>query len=80
MNFRQAISMQILAYCHDKNMSLNELCKVADVPISTLKNILNGESQNPGVLTLRAILNGLGVDIVEFFQDVEALMQREIEV
>lgn len=34
---------------------------------STLKNILNGNSKNPGIVTIKIICDGLNITIKDFF-------------
>lgn len=71
MNFREALSIELLRCCRDRGLSLPALAKAADVPISTLKNIVSGQSANPGILTLAALCRGLGVDLAEFISAAE---------
>lgn len=71
MNFREALSIELLRRCRDRGLSLPALAKAADVPISTLKNIVSGQSANPGILTLAALCQGLEVDLAEFIAAAE---------
>lgn len=71
MDFREAISIELLRHCRDKGLSLPALGKAADVPLSTLKNIVAGNSANPGILTLAALCDGLDVDLAEFIATAE---------
>lgn len=71
MNFREAISIELLRRCRDCGLSLPALAKAADVPISTLKNIISGQSVNPGILTLAALCRGLDTDLAEFIAAAE---------
>jgi len=57
-------------------MAVNALARISAVPPSTLKNIVNGVSKNPGVVTIKKICDGLDVDIIEFFNTKEF---RELE-
>lgn len=63
---RLAIGIELLVRCHDLGLTPGQLAARADVPLSTLKNILDGHSRNPGVLTLHALCGGLGVPLAEF--------------
>lgn len=71
MDFRTAISIELLRHCRDRGLSLPALAKAAEVPLSTLKNIVAGNSANPGILTLAALCDGLGVDLAEFIAAAE---------
>ena len=48
-------------------MAINALARSAGIPPSTVKNILNGASKNPGVVTIKMICDGFGISLTEFF-------------
>jgi len=62
-----AVAYRLLELCRDHELSLNDLARVSDVPLSTIKNILNGASRNPGITTINKICAGLGITLAEFF-------------
>ena len=43
----------------------------AGVSPSTLKSILYGKSQNPGVVTIKMLCDGLEISLAEFFSGPE---------
>jgi transcriptional regulator with XRE-family HTH domain len=49
------------------------------VPPSTIKNILYGKSQNPGIVTIKMLCDGLGISLTEFF-DTEEFRNLEQEI
>lgn len=49
----------------------NGLSNIAAVPQATIKSILNGESQNPGVVTIKKLCDGLEITLGEFFSTSE---------
>ena len=51
----------------------------AGIPPSTVKNILNGASKNPGVVTIKMICDGLGISLTEFF-DTDLFKELEQEI
>lgn len=63
----QAVSYRIRVFCKDKKVTPNALSHIAGVPQSTLKSIMNGESKNPGVLTVKKLCDGLDINIYDFF-------------
>ena len=63
-----ALAHRLLELCQAKQWTLNELANAAQVPLTTLKNILNGSSRNPGVITIAKLCQGLGISLAEFFQ------------
>lgn len=60
-------------------MAINALARSAGIPPSTVKNILNGASKNPGVVTIKMICDGLGISIIEFF-DTDEFRELEQEI
>ncbi len=48
-------------------MTPNALSYHAAVPQSTIKSILNNESQNPGIVTIKKLCDGLGISLPDFF-------------
>ncbi len=80
MKTYQAIKERILALCEQKNLTINKLSTISGIPRSTLKNILYGKSQNPGVVTLKILCDGLEVSLTEFFDTaIFRNLEQEIE-
>ncbi|MDE7479379.1 MAG: helix-turn-helix domain-containing protein, partial [Lachnospiraceae bacterium] len=46
----------------------SQLAYCAGMPQSTLKNVMNGSSKNPGIVTIKIICDGFGISLEEFFQ------------
>ena len=67
MNTREAISARIYELCRERNWSPNHLSYVAAVPQATIKSILNGESKNPGAVTIKKLCDGFEITLGEFF-------------
>ena len=65
--------------CEERHITPNALSYIAGVSQSTIKSILNGESKNPGVVTLKKICDGLDITMMEFF-DTEEYRKLEQEV
>jgi len=65
--------------CEERKITPNALSYIAGVSQSTIKSILNGESKNPGVVTLKKICDGLDITMMEFF-DTEEYRKLEQEV
>ena len=55
--------------CDDRRIALNTLANLSAVPPSTLKSIINGDSKNPGIVTIKLLCDGLGISLYEFFDD-----------
>lgn len=79
MTIYEEVVARIRSLCKDRDITINALGYKAGVPQSTLKSIMNGESQNPGIVTLKKICDGLEISISEFF-NTEAFQNLEQEI
>lgn len=79
MNTREYVVKRILELCDEKRLTINGLARLSALPPSTLKNIINGASQNPGVVTLKKICDGLEISMIDFF-DTETFRTIEQEI
>lgn len=53
---------------------------MSGVSQSTIKSILNGESKNPGIVTLKKLCDGLDISIIEFFNTEDfANLEQELK-
>ena len=71
MNTVSAVRDRILQLCEERNMSINKLATLSALPPSSVKNILYGKSQNPKLLTIKMLCDGLGITLGEFFSTPE---------
>lgn len=69
MNTKEAVAKRILELCEERNMAINALATVSGVPPSTIYSMLNEKSQNPGVVSLKKICDGLNISLRDFFND-----------
>ena len=53
MDTREAIARRIRGLCRERGITPNGLSNIAAVPQATIKSILNGESLNPGTVTIK---------------------------
>ena len=67
MNTKEAVAKRILELCEERNMAVNALATVSGVSPSTIYSMLNEKSQNPGVVSLKKLCDGLEISIREFF-------------
>ena len=74
-----AIKNRILQLCGDRNISINKLANICGLPPSSVKNILYGKSNNPKILTVKMICDGLEITLKEFF-DTEEFESLEQEI
>lgn len=68
---REAVAMRIMELCKNRGITPNGLSNTAAVPQATIKSILNGESRNPGVVTIKKLCDGFEITLGEFFSTPE---------
>ena len=66
-----AVKNRILQLCGEQNLTVNRLATLCALPPSSVKAILYGRSQNPKLLTIKMLCDGLGVTLAEFFDTDE---------
>lgn len=73
-----AVRNRILQLCGQREISINKLATISALPPSSIKNILYGKSQNPKLITIKMICDGLDISLGEFFStpEFEALEQE----
>ncbi len=73
-----AVRNRILTLCGEREISIHRLSTLSALPPSSIKNILYGKSQNPKLLTIKMICDGLGITLREFFstEEFDALEQE----
>ena len=74
-----AVRNRILQLCGEREISINKLATICALPPSSIKNILYGKSQNPKLITIKMICDGLEITLGEFF-DTPEFDQLEQEV
>ena len=67
MNTREAVAKRIMCMCKERNITPNGLSYISAVPQSTIKSILNGESANPGIVTIKKLCDGFNITLGDFF-------------
>lgn len=79
MGIYKLVVKRILELCQEREITPNALSYLAGVSQSTIKSILNGESKNPGIVTIKKICDGFEISITDFF-DTEDFKQLEQEI
>ena len=62
-----AVRNRILQLCGEREISINKLATISALPPSSIKNILYGKSQNPKLITIKMICDGLDITLRDFF-------------
>jgi transcriptional regulator with XRE-family HTH domain len=67
----EIVAKRIVQLCRARGITPNGLSYIAGVSQSTIKSILNGESLNPGIVTLKKLCDGFEITLAEFFDTKE---------
>ena len=79
MNTKTAVATRIIQLCDERKLSVNALANLCGLPPSTIYSMLNEKSQNPGIVSIKKICDGLDINLREFF-DSEIFNQLEQEI
>lgn len=80
MNAKEAVAKRIIDLCNQNNIAVNTLANRSGVSPSTVYSMLNEKSQNPGIVSLQKICDGLGITIRQFFDcDIFDNIEQEIK-
>ena len=71
MNTAEAIAYRIRQLCKMRGITPNGLSNLSAVPQSTIKSILNGESQNPGSVTIKKLCDAFEITLGQFYSTPE---------
>lgn len=69
MKTAEAIGKRILDLCKERNITPNKLGTLSGVEPSTITSIFYGKSKNPGIVTIKALCDGLEISLFDFFND-----------
>lgn len=80
MKSREAVVLRILELLQSQNITVNYLATISAVPPTTLKNIIYGETENPGIVTIAKLCDGLEITVKDFFSsELFENLDQEIE-
>lgn len=65
----EAVKNRILELCEKNNITPNKLGTLAGIDPSTITSIFYGKSKNPGILTIKAVCDGLNISLFDFFNE-----------
>ena len=69
MNAKEAVARRIQILCSERGLAINALANLSGVSPSTIYSMLNAKSQNPGIISIQKICDGLEISVREFFDD-----------
>ena len=67
MTTKEAVAQRIIDLCAERNIAVNALANISGVSPSTVYSMLNTKSQNPGVVSIKKICDGLEITVRQFF-------------
>lgn len=78
MNTQQTVAKRIRELCKERGITPNGLSNISGVLQATVKSILNGESKNPGIVSIKKLCDGFEITLGEFFNtpDFDSLEQE----
>lgn len=80
MNTYEAVVFRMKELCKINNLTINGLSYKSGLSQSTLKSITNGESKNPGIVTIKKICDGFDISLYEFFDtDYFKVLEQELQ-
>ena len=71
METSQIIINRITDLCRQRNITVGKLCTNAGATSSTVSDIMNGVTKNPGVITIKKLCDALNMTLGDFFNTEE---------
>ena len=80
MDTREVIANRIREFCKERGITPNGISNLSAVPQATVKSILNGESKNPGTVTIKKLCDAFEITLGEFYNTPEFdALEQEIK-
>ena len=67
MKIKEAVAQRITNLCKERGIAVNALGNLSGVNPSTIYSMLNEKSNNPGIVTIHQVCDGLEISLREFF-------------
>lgn len=67
LNTKEAVAQRIIELCAQREIAINSLANISGVAPSTVYSMLNRKSQNPGVVSIKKLCDGLEISVRQFF-------------
>lgn len=79
MNAKEAVAKRIIELCENNDIAINSLANLSGVSPSTIYSMLNEKSQNPGIVSIKKLCDGLNITLRQFFDsDIFNDLEQEI--
>lgn len=69
MNAKDAVAKRIQVLCAERDITVHALSRLCGIEPTTIYSMLNAKSQNPGVVTIQKICDGLEITMRDFFDN-----------
>ncbi len=69
MNAKEAVGLRIQELCAQRDLAINGLARLCGVSPSTVYSMLSAKSNNPGVVSIQKICDGLEISVRDFFDN-----------
>ncbi len=79
MNITEAVKKRFGELCFKRGINFCQLATLSGVPYTTVKSIFYGQSNNPGISTIKKLIDGLDMTINDFF-DTDYFRELEQEI
>jgi transcriptional regulator with XRE-family HTH domain len=80
VNLSKAVVKRILELCKERGITVNALSNISGVTQSTVNDIVNGTTRNPGIVTIKKLCDGFEITLTEFFDSpLFARLDQEIK-
>ena len=79
MDTYHALIKRLDELCEARGITRHALAITSGIHPSTVKGIFNGASQNPGIVTIKKLCDGLDISITDFF-NTEIFRELEQEI
>ena len=78
MTYSEAIIKRLSGLCTERGITVNKLATLSGITQSTINSMMNGETKNPKLKTLRKIAMGLNITVAELL-DFPEMNEMEFE-
>ena len=66
----KTVGQRIVELSREKAVTYYRIADLADIPMSTIMNLISGRINNPTLVTLQGICRGLEVSLKDFFAEM----------
>ncbi len=67
MNAKEAVARRIIQLCTKRKIAINALANLSGISPSTIYSMLNAKSNNPGIVSIQRLCDGLDISVRKFF-------------